>query len=118
KPLVTSKCPFSTVPKTNAKPTWIRPNLVAEIKFTEITQNNIYRHPAFIRMRIDKEAQEVQFSKPKGGASFDDAIPPTNTVIEMKPSQRTNGASRGKTKVKLTNQDKIYFPDEGIKKGD
>jgi bifunctional non-homologous end joining protein LigD len=34
--------------------TWTKPELVCEIKYSEITQDGIFRHPVFITLREDK----------------------------------------------------------------
>lgn len=38
--------------------TWIKPELVAEIKFLELTKNKELRAPSFLRLRFDKKPQE------------------------------------------------------------
>src|SRR5690606_9272149 len=57
----TDTCPFEKTPKTNDKPNWVKPKLVAEIKFTELTQNNSYRHPVFLKLREDLDPKDIQF---------------------------------------------------------
>ena len=37
---------------------WVKPKLVAEIKYHEFTQDSILRAPVFLRLRSDKEAKE------------------------------------------------------------
>lgn len=50
--------PFTPPPRVkNAH--WARPELVAEIRFTEWTRDGRLRHPAFLGLREDKEAREV-----------------------------------------------------------
>lgn len=105
-PLITGKSPFEKVPKTNAPVTWVKPVLVCEIKYTEITKDGIYRHPVFVGLREDKTASELN-KKPK----------------RMKKKATTHKAgeeviSLNRHKVTLTNQDKIYFPKEKITKGE
>src|ERR687897_94093 len=48
------KCPIDHVPYTNRDPIWIRPELVAEIKFSDWTEEKIMRAPIFLRFREDK----------------------------------------------------------------
>ena len=43
---------------------WVKPELVAEIGFTEWTQNNMLRHPRFEGLRTDKKAREVRRETP------------------------------------------------------
>jgi len=38
---------------------WTRPELVAQIRFTEWTADNRLRHAAFLGLRLDKAASEV-----------------------------------------------------------
>jgi bifunctional non-homologous end joining protein LigD len=45
--------PFATTPKTNERPHWVQPKLVAEVKFTEWTADNKLRHPTYLGLRDD-----------------------------------------------------------------
>lgn len=63
-PLIQTKCPFSTVPKTNGKAIWLKPILVANIAFREITREGSLRQPVFKGLRIDKEARDVRMEEP------------------------------------------------------
>jgi bifunctional non-homologous end joining protein LigD len=38
---------------------WARPELLAQIRFTEWTADNRLRHAAFLGLRFDKAASEV-----------------------------------------------------------
>ncbi|WP_370897643.1 DNA ligase D [Chryseobacterium gossypii] len=120
--LIVKKVPFEKVPKTNMPVTWIKPELVCEIKFSEITKDGIYRHPVFMAIREDKEPEEI------GNSSASKINPITEKSKEMKtknPSKKEKNHSEKEKEitlnrhtVKLTNQDKIYFPKDGITKGD
>ena len=46
-------------PKTNETPHWVRPELVAQIKFTEWTDDGKLRHPVYLGLRDDKKAGDV-----------------------------------------------------------
>lgn len=54
--------PFEVPPKPNAPVTWLKPVLVCEVKFSQITNDGILRHPVFLRMRDDKKAEEVSLN--------------------------------------------------------
>jgi bifunctional non-homologous end joining protein LigD len=58
-PLVTDKSPFEEKVKVNAPVTWVKPKLVCNVKFSEITKDNIRRHPVFMGLRVDKAAKDV-----------------------------------------------------------
>jgi bifunctional non-homologous end joining protein LigD len=64
-PLVIDECPFADCPKGNMPVTWVKPQLVCEIKFTEWTKDGIARHPIFMGLREDKKAKDVTFEKAK-----------------------------------------------------
>ena len=51
--------PFERKIPVNAPVTWVDPKIVCEVKFTEITEEGILRHPVFMGFRIDKAAEEA-----------------------------------------------------------
>jgi bifunctional non-homologous end joining protein LigD len=55
----TPTCPFKNRPKTNERPHWVRPELVAQIKFTEWTADAKLRHPVYLGLRDDKKPTDV-----------------------------------------------------------
>jgi bifunctional non-homologous end joining protein LigD len=59
RPLETDVCPFRPQPKTNERAHWVRPELVAQIKFTEWTADARLRHPVYLGLRDDKRPEEV-----------------------------------------------------------
>jgi bifunctional non-homologous end joining protein LigD len=59
RPLETPDCPFSAVPGSNERPHWIRPELVAQVKFAEWTRDDKLRHPVYIGLRDDKRPRDV-----------------------------------------------------------
>ncbi|HEU4903319.1 MAG TPA: non-homologous end-joining DNA ligase, partial [Flavisolibacter sp.] len=60
-PLKTKASPFATTPRTNMPATWVKPQLVCEIKFTEWTTDRNARHAIFMGLRDDKKATDVTF---------------------------------------------------------
>ncbi|MCL4417648.1 MAG: non-homologous end-joining DNA ligase [Actinobacteria bacterium] len=64
KKLETGICPFKTVPDTTTAAHWLKPQLIAEVKFAEWTDKNIMRHPVFLGLRTDKDASDVKIEKP------------------------------------------------------
>lgn len=60
------KSPFARVPKAIARTArWTRPKLVAEIAFTEFTDDGLLRHPSFIGLREDKDARSIVIERPQ-----------------------------------------------------
>ena len=73
KPLAVATCPFVNLPDVSTgrwgggisaeqmrEMRWTRPELVAQIRFTEWTADNRLRHAAFLGLRFDKAASEVR----------------------------------------------------------
>jgi bifunctional non-homologous end joining protein LigD len=60
-PLKTKASPFVNAPKTNEPVQWIKPMLVAEVKFSEWTADYRLRHPVFIGLREDKQPEDCRF---------------------------------------------------------
>jgi bifunctional non-homologous end joining protein LigD len=71
--LATAKPPFSNLPLSRRPRfgqgmtasamrvvTWVKPRLVAQIKFTEWTQDGLLRQPVFLGLRSDKPAKQVR----------------------------------------------------------
>lgn len=57
--LKTAKSPFPAKVKDEAVTTWVKPKLVAGVKFTEWTSSGEIRHPAYLGLREDKKAEDV-----------------------------------------------------------
>lgn len=110
--LETEESPFKPTPKEGKGVTWIKPVLVCNIKYTEWTKDRQLRHPVFMGLRIDKEPREVQ----KDNDAMETKAP--SKKIKSSPSKDKGIVSVGGKKVSLTNQDKLYFPEDGITKGD
>jgi bifunctional non-homologous end joining protein LigD len=107
-------CPFAEVPALNAPTTWVRPELVAEVKFSEWTQDGRLRIPVFLRLREDKSPAEVR----RRGLV---AVPPEDKVnsksnIENVLEQLQNRNESfivevEGNKISLSNVDKALWPE-------
>ena len=58
-PLITRAKPIDTKVPDEANTTWVKPKLVAEVKFTEWTKGGEMRHPVYLGLRTDKPAVQV-----------------------------------------------------------
>ena len=110
KPLITNNSAFKEIVKTNMPVTWVKPNYVCEIKFTEWTTDGKMRHPIFLRMREDKTIKDIVMVTKKNTVK-------TNGKLSGNSMENDGELVIGKTKIKLTNRNKIYFPDVKITKG-
>jgi len=140
-PLVTDKCPFNSEPdynkpsRFNPKPpkanaTWLKPSLICEVSYTEVTTEGIMRHPSFEGMRTDKDAKAVVREAPIAAAEVlksettKKVAPKVVTVANrerktfLNPSDETQVREINGHSIKFTNLSKIYWPDEKITKRD
>jgi bifunctional non-homologous end joining protein LigD len=131
KPLETPASPFKVKLKTNERPHWVRPELVAQIKFTEWTADGKLRHPVYLGLRDDKKPTavrredgtgiRVQGSRVKVQGANDEAA--TDRVIDQLSeweAAKTDGVLTlpdGDT-LKVTNLHKLFWPKLKLTKGD
>ena len=60
RPLETPSSPFVVRPHTNERPHWTKPLLVAQLKFTEWTDDGFLRHPIYLGTRDDVKPESVR----------------------------------------------------------
>ncbi len=122
KPLIQTKSPFEEKVQTNTPVTWVKPKLVCEVKCTEITRDGKLRHPIFLHLRKDKATKDVTMEKRKPAKAANKTISkkaPVSLSGRSEEVEKSKEAvlSFGKIKVKTTNLQKIYFPEDEITKG-
>jgi ATP-dependent DNA ligase len=61
------KSPFVNEVIANAGVHYVKPQLVAEVRFTEWTRDRILRQPAFLGLREDKDPKDVKIELPQDG---------------------------------------------------
>ena len=114
-------CPFSTVPKEK-NVHWVKPEMIAQIKFSELTQTGSMRHPVYLGLREDKKAKDVAMEKPTVETEEIKGETKTEKKSVSKPKEKATKAiaSTGSEfgRVKFSNTDKIFWPEEKYTKGD
>ncbi len=100
--ITTATPPFEPVPKIRADLKWVKPVIVIQVEFTEWTNTGLMRQPVYKGIRIDISPQEAVFEKENNT----DSIIFKNKGDKIAPS------------VKLSNPDKVFWPEDGIRKGD
>ena len=108
--------PVDFVPYTNSKPTWLRPELVAEVKFSGWTQDMIMRAPIFLRFRYDKQSTECLIEQVQQEMDHDIIFDGTGKNKEEVEEEK--GFSLSPHEQNFSNLGKIYWPSTGrVKKG-
>jgi bifunctional non-homologous end joining protein LigD len=137
----TTTCPFVPRPKTNERPHWVTPSLVAQIKFTEWTTDGKLRHPVYLGLRDDKKPADV---RREGQARLHEASNRIAAAADRtaKPKPKQGNADTGSaaiveqlraledarkdgvidlpggSRLSVTNLHKIFWPKQKLTKGD
>ena len=144
KPLITDKSPFTVEPdvdkpsrfrpqRLGAKPTWLKPELVCEINFAEVTSEGVFRQASFKGMRTDKKAKDVVLETPKDTQETvkeaDKEMTDTHTAALKPPANKERKTllnPKDETQVrkicghdlKFTHLSKVYWPEDNVTKRD
>jgi len=142
KPLIVDKSPFESIPDVNkpsrfrpnppkAKATWLKPELVCEVAFTEVTDDGVFRHPSFQGMREDKKAKDVirEEETPVEKIIVEDKKedqhakalkPPKGKEPKtlLNPKDETQVRKIKGHELKFTNLSKVYWPEDKVTKRD
>ena len=97
---------------------WVKPDLVAEVAFTEWSHDGALRHPAFLGLRPDKKATEVVREKSAATASANDARDNAEKAPRRASAKAAPDSADPVGGVALSHPDKPYFPEAGVTKGD
>jgi len=106
-----AQSPFKQVPpsKSNEHLIWLEPELVAEIKFAEWTEENLVRQASFKGLRVDKNPKEIQREERE------------EDMLQAAPEQTTfSSNTRGLViaGINISNPDKVIFNDPVLTKKD
>lgn len=86
KPLATDEMPFHVKPKTLSRPHWVKPKLVAQVRFTEWTDDGRLRHPAYLGLRDDKKPEDVKTAR-RGAPSGNRKVLKTSDTAVMRSTR-------------------------------
>jgi bifunctional non-homologous end joining protein LigD len=135
KPDIIKSCPFNKIPEYNkpsrfrpnppkAEVTWVKPRVVAEISYREMTKDGALRHPSFKGIREDKAAKDVVLEKPKAVKKFSEKKSIVKPISKgergtfLNPADETQVREIGGHSLKFTNLSKVFWPKEGYTKRD
>ncbi|MCD9015242.1 DNA ligase D [Parachryseolinea silvisoli] len=139
-PLITDKAPFDEEPDYNkpsrfnprpakASAVWLKPKLVCEVSYAEMTSDGVMRHPSFEGLRTDKKAKDVV----REIASNTKHVVEKETVASkalvkpskkgerktlLNPTDETQVRPVAEHEIKFTNLSKLYWPEDKVTKRD
>src|ERR1700719_5206302 len=126
-----ARSPLRNPPKLREHVEWVRPAMVARIKFANWTEDNHLRAPVFLGIRKDRTPEECTFSAARPERARVEASVSTRNSTPKKVQAPSEDAgfeelAHGKAEslrlqvdgrtLALTHLNKIYFPESGIRK--
>lgn len=118
KPLERNHSPFAEPPKTKEKTTWVEPVYVCKVKFSEWTDDGLLRHAVFLQLCAGEKVKSSQLEHDGN----DDGAKRQETNKVTEPVQLAKGKNQEVTVngqiLRLTNLDKVFWPEEEYTKGD
>ncbi len=141
----TPTSPFASRVPTNERAHWVRPDLVAEVRFTEWTDEKYLRHPVYLGLRDDKKSKEVEREDGGGvGPTFRLRAKRYGGLAEARRAEAARSGVLGEPErsvidqlqaledarrdgvialpngdsIKITNPAKVFWPKQKITKGE
>ena len=148
KAIESETCPFALQPKTKEKSYWVKPELVARIKYANWTQERNLRAPVFVTLLDDHNPLESRFDVETPAPAAQalrsaeaEAPPPAAKAVRGRLRHSAAGSQvltdraeieqelfEGKSEnvsieidghpLRLSNLNKVYFPESGYTKRD
>lgn len=138
-PLITKKIPFASEPDINkpsrfrpnppnAAATWLKPSLVCEVSFAEVTTDGVFRHPSFEGMRSDKKASDVVRETASPAAETVLIAEKNNVLVKgaehsgsktlLNPTEETQTKKIKGHSLTFSHLSKVYWPEDGYTRRD
>ncbi len=111
KTLARTEPPFVNPPRARTV-AWVEPELVAEVDFAEWTREGMLRHPSFKGLRLDRDAREVVREVPRDPAEAE----PARAAARRNPAVKVTGKAIDISAFRLTNPERVLWPEQGITK--
>ena len=109
------------VPAESKDAHWVRPELVVSVRFQGFTPDGHLRHPVFRGVRTDIEPAACRAMPPEELLAEPEPVPGEASETAPDDGEAETPAEAPaprKSRVNVTNRDKVFWPDEGYTKGD
>jgi bifunctional non-homologous end joining protein LigD len=119
KPLTTKRLPFKEEPSiSGSNVVWLKPFLVCEVKYAELTSEGLMRHASFQGLREDKAAFELNNEEQQDTDEIIEEVKEEEETEFISTKKESQIVSIDGHDLKLTNLKKIYWPREKISKAE
>ncbi len=117
-PWRTARCPFARTPETDEPAFWVQPRLVIRVRYAEITADGRLRAPVYAGLRGDAAPEDCRLESEAPQIVRSGALT-TRAAIEAElfRGERDEVAIElDGARLRLTNLNKIFFPERGYTK--
>ncbi len=121
KELEQAKSPFVNLSGTTGQARgvrWLQPRLVAEVEFSNWTDEQLLRHPSFQGLREDKAAKDVVRDTALSGAEVKELQRKTTKATRNGRTKKSQKESAVVAGITVSHPDRVVYPDAGITKLD
>ena len=114
-PLSTAQSPFPEPPQIGREVTWVRPEVVCAVKFSNWTEDGRLRAPVFLGLREDVDPKECirETTAPVADDPKPDSRPPLSPGKDDELALTIDNR-----RLKFSNLNKVFYPAEGYTKRD
>jgi bifunctional non-homologous end joining protein LigD len=110
-PLAVARHPFIEKPPLHRATTWVKPELIAELKFAEWTPDGYLRAPVFLRLRDDVEPKSVRRRmEPRQPDPAQSDIGVADVLRQLEDKRAGFTIAVGPHRIRLTHLDRVYWP--------
>jgi bifunctional non-homologous end joining protein LigD len=124
-------CPCVGLLQEEKDTTWVEPTMVAEVEYTEVTEEGLLRQPVFLRFRDDKRPEGCVRAEGEGRPRDIDGVIPSERerprdlagdapgqAGKALPARSARARDDNDLPFELTNLKKTFWPENGYTKGD
>jgi bifunctional non-homologous end joining protein LigD len=112
--------PFAEKPDLHSPTVWVKPELVAEVKFQEWTADGVLRAPVFLRLREDVDPRSVGREQSTGFTPAEPARTAAprardeiaDVLAQLDNTKAATAIAVGPHSIRLTNLDRVYWPED------
>jgi len=108
-PLRRDACPFVEKPELHSPTVWVEPEVVAEVKYQNWTDDGFLRAPVFLRFRDDIDAKSVRGAKGTRRVADDESE--IGAILRQLDNAKSSlSLAIGPHQIRVTHLDRVYWP--------
>ena len=117
-PLARAESPFGANGPQGRGHHWVEPRLVCDVRFTEWTNGGGLRHPVFLGLRTDRKPTDIRREVEPDAAAESEPAADADAAAAAAAAPSRRAAAPESRDVRLSNLRKVFWPADGLTKGD